>query len=217
MEKNKEEQAYALRIAIQMGCSGAHRMDGKWHPCKTHEEMEEISNGAEQDSWYGENTIGALRERDKLARAKGKSAIVEAEKRGAKRKPKKGKRWDKLAERGGFGGGIGIGTLPGGGLYGLSGVAGKQIMVPSTAPRDNDNDVFIDPNSARTRASQLGCIGISRRISKTGKTVWTPCTNASDLARRAGTTALGRRGKVNRERQAIRTIVNQELKKRKKR
>jgi len=204
LSKDKEAQAYALRMAINMGCSGAHRDEnGKWHPCKNMEEMVRISNEAESDSWYGSNTISSLRRREKLAR--GKSALVEASERGEKRKPKK-KKFEDLDEKPVSG----IGTLPGGGLYGIRGKA-----LPISAPKDNDPDVFLEPESARTRSRQLGCIGISRRVSKNGRTVWTPCTNMSDYARLAGSTALGRRGQLEGQRRAVRTIVNEELKKRK--
>lgn len=72
------------------------------------------------------------------------------------------------------------------------------------APSDNDVDVFLDMSSAQKRSRQLGCIGVSRRISKSGKTVWMPCTNMSDYARVAGTTSLGRR---HLREQAKRTIL----------
>jgi hypothetical protein len=202
--KEQEEQAYALRMAITIGCSGAHQDEnGKWHPCKSMEEMDRLSNAAESDSWYGSNSLSSLRRRD--ARARGKSALIEASKRGEERKPKR-KNSEKLNEKPLSG----IGTMPSGGLYGIRGKA-----LPIAAPKDNDPDVFMEPESARTRSRQLGCIGISRRISKNGRTVWTPCTNMSDYARLAGTTALGRRGQREEMRRGVRTIINEELKKRK--
>jgi len=82
--------------------------------------------------------------------------------------------------------------------------------------RDNDPDVFIDPDSARARSRQLGCIGISRRISKTGRAVWMPCTNMSDYSRVSGSTSLGRRGQRRDMENTVRTIVSRELKKNKK-
>ena len=82
--------------------------------------------------------------------------------------------------------------------------------------RDNDPDVFIDPESARFRSRQLGCIGISRRISKTGRAVWMPCTNMSDYSRVSGSTSLGRRGQRRDMENTVRTIVSRELKKNKK-
>ena len=82
--------------------------------------------------------------------------------------------------------------------------------------RDNDPDVFMDPDSARFRSRQLGCIGISRRISKTGRAVWMPCTNMSDYSRVSGSTSLGRRGQRRDMENTVRTIVSRELKKNKK-
>jgi hypothetical protein len=79
--------------------------------------------------------------------------------------------------------------------------------------RDNDPDVFIDPESAKFRSRQLGCIGISRRISKTGRSVWMPCTNMSDYSRLAGTTPLGRRGQRRNFENAVRTVVRDESRK----
>jgi hypothetical protein len=204
VSKDKQEQAYALRMAIIIGCSGAHQDENsKWHPCKSMDEMERLSNAAESDSWYGSNSLSSLRKRD--IRANGKSALIEASKRGEKRKPKR-KNNEKLDEKPLSG----IRALSGGGLYGIRGKA-----VPISAPRDNDPDVFMEPESARNRSRQLGCIGISRRTSKNGRTVWMPCTNMSDYARFAGTTALGRRGQQESMRRGVRTIINQELKKRK--
>lgn len=84
------------------------------------------------------------------------------------------------------------------------------------SPRDNDTDVFIDIESARRRAQQLGCIGISRRVSKSGKTVWMPCTNLTDYNNLTGMTALGRNNQEKRTQKVVRTILSNELKKRKK-
>jgi hypothetical protein len=96
-------------------------------------------------------------------------------------------------------------------------------MVPNCVPvetksspgpeyvRENDNDVFIDPESARARSRQLGCIGISRRLSKGGRVVWMPCTNMTDYANRTGSTALGRRNIQRRDKErmesAVRTVI----------
>lgn len=173
--KGRERQAYALRMAIQMGCSGAHKMpDGSWAPCSSMEELERLSEAAENDNWLNSNTIGAIRARDRRARrlkaksqTKNRSFFV---------------------------------------------VSGKSV-VPSTAPRDTDPDVYLDPNSARIRSRQLGCIGISRRVSKSGRAVWMPCTNMSDYARLARTTALGRRGSRATEIRRIRQTVQDELRK----
>jgi len=171
--KGRERQAYALRMAIQLGCSGAHKMpDGSWAPCTSAEELERLSDSAENDNWLNSNTIGAIRARDRRARRlKAKSL--------AKNKP-------------------------------FFVVSGKSV-VPATAPRDTDPDVYLDPDSARIRSRQLGCIGISRRISKSGRAVWMPCTNMSDYARLSRTTALGRRGAMASETRRIRQAVQDEL------
>ncbi len=176
--RNKEQQAYALRMAIQMGCSGAHKMpDGSWAPCSSMEELERLSNAAENDNWLNSNTIGAMRARDRRARRQSKSI-----KTNFLKKP----------------------------LYSV--VSGKSV-VPSTAPRDTDPDVYLDPDSARIRSRQLGCIGVSRRISKSGRAIWMPCTNMSDYARLARTTALGRRNSSAAEIRKIRQTVQEELRK----
>jgi hypothetical protein len=219
--RRNEKEAYALSLAIQIGCSGAHKLpDGSWQPCASPEELERLSNAAEEDNWLKRNTIGSLRERDERAREMlGKGALIEARKRGAKRKPKRRRRdpWGEAAERdegenlreyGAFG----VEAIPGLGIVSIKGGA-----VPAGAPRDTDPDVFTDPDSARVRSRQLGCIGVSRRISKSGKTVWMPCTNMSDYSRLTGSTALGRRGMAAGTRRTIRQIVDEELRKRRRR
>lgn len=177
--RGRERQAYALRLAIQLGCSGAHKMpDGSWHPCSSHEELERLSNAAEDDDWLNSNTIGAMRARDRRAR-----------RQAAKSDPRK------PSVKSGF-------TV----------VSGKSV-VPSAAPRDTDPDIFLDPDSARLRSRQLGCVGISRRVSRSGRMVWMPCTNMSDYARLARTTALGRRGAAARDDRRIRRTIQDELRK----
>lgn len=194
--KGKEQRAYALRMAIQMGCSGAHKMpDGSWAPCTSPEELERLSNAAEESNWLSRNTIGSLRARDRKVRGATKSAKIDKDRRRNNRD--KGVQSGQIASRG-----IGFYTV----------VAGKSV-VPMSAPRDNDPDVFVDPDSARVRSRQLGCIGISRRISKSGRTIWMPCTNMSDYARLSRTTALGRRGAAAAEDRRIRQAVREELKK----
>lgn len=181
--KDKERKAYALRMAIQLGCSGAHKMpDGSWAPCSSPEQLERLSNAAEESDWMSNNTISALRARDRRAkRLKAKTAFDEHRQSGKKR-------WNSL----------------------YSVVSGKSV-VPMAAPRDTDPDVFVDPESARVRSRQLGCIGISRRVSKSGRTIWMPCTNMSDYNRLSRTTSLGRRGAAAQEDRRIRETVRQEL------
>lgn len=109
------------------------------------------------------------------------------------------RQWENLGENGI----VSIDTLSGGGL--VSGMFVKADLMYQ--PRDNDPDVFTDIESARMRSRQLGCVGVSRRISKTGKTVWMPCTNMSDFNRLTGSTSLGRRH----QRESIRKIIRDEI------
>jgi uncharacterized protein YjbI with pentapeptide repeats/predicted ABC-type ATPase len=109
------------------------------------------------------------------------------------------RQWEPLGARGV----VSIDTLAGGGL--VSGVVGKQYQ--PAAPRDEDPDVFTDIEVARDRSRQLGCIGVSRRTSRSGRTVWMPCTNMSDLANRTGRTALGRRNMQKRTERFIADAV----------
>lgn len=52
--------------------------------------------------------------------------------------------------------------------------------------RSTDPDTFSDPESARIRSRNLGCIGIRRYTARDGKLVWMPCTNVSDYNRVTG-------------------------------
>ena len=52
--------------------------------------------------------------------------------------------------------------------------------------RSTDPDTFSDPESARIRSRNLGCIGIRRYTARDGKLVWLPCTNVSDYNRVTG-------------------------------
>lgn len=223
MEKKKEliKKIEALRVAEMIGCRGAHKDDdGNWMPCASMASLERISDRAESSSW------------------KAKSATDEDTKReqiGRKKRKKKRDGWEKLRERpirGIDGSGPGITSGPGqfsapldigSGVSSGSAVSGGPTMnmfgasmakAATSGPeyvRDNDQDVFTDPESARARSRQMGCIGISRRISKTGRAVWMPCTNMSDYARLAGSTSLGRRGRAEQDRNTIRTVLREEL------
>lgn len=214
----------ALKMASNMGCSGAHKdKDGNWMPCSSHEEMQRISNAAEGDNW-----------RSVVPGYKGEDGRVRG-----RRKRRRNDQWEELGSRGV----ISIDSLQGGGIVSGQVVVSKTInpcwdgyvmegmkkgkngkLVPNCVPikkksfqgpefvRDNDPDVFTDIESARLRSRQLGCIGVSRRVSKTGRTVWMPCTNISDYSRLAGTTSLGRRGKKRDFERAVRTVLMSELK-----
>ena len=52
--------------------------------------------------------------------------------------------------------------------------------------RSTDPDTFSNPESARIRARNIGCIGIRRYTARDGKLVWLPCTNVSDYNRVTG-------------------------------
>jgi len=83
----------------------------------------------------------------------------------------------------------GIDTLPNGGL-----VSGKTDDIEqidakgfvNLVSRSTDPDVFTDPDSARVRSRQLGCIGIRSYTARDGKTVYLPCTNSPDYNRAMG-------------------------------
>ncbi|HIF65229.1 MAG TPA: KTSC domain-containing protein, partial [Acidimicrobiia bacterium] len=183
------QKAQALREAAELGCAGAHRHpDGTWMACSTMAEYERVT-GAEKEK----SALDLIEETQKIR-----------ERKGSKRK-RKNRQWEKLREQGVSG----IDTLPGGGL-----VSGKGLTF---RPVDGDIDVFDDINKARRRARQLGCIGVSRRTSRSGRRVWTPCSNMTDYARRTGSTALGRRYQDRLQRQQLRQIVREELSRMKRR
>lgn len=201
-KKETTKKAIALRLARDIGCSGAHKdKKGNWLPCSSTEELERISNIAETSKW--------------------RSVIPESSKTDKKRTKGKNKRrrnneWENLTEapiRG-------IGSLEGGGIVSSLSLSGKSLDCCGTKGaefvRDNDKDVFLDPESARSRSRQIGCIGISRRISKSGRTVWVPCTNMTDYANRTGSTALGRRNMAKRREEETRTAVRTVLRSSKK-
>jgi RNA polymerase sigma factor (sigma-70 family) len=195
-EEDTNSKVFALRAAQWIGCSGAHKKDGKWMPCETHEELERISNEAEPQKKTG---FEALTENYTKRKAKGKK--------------KRNRGWEKLKERKP----LGFATLEGGGIVSAPIVAfpnvtlGNKSYIPGVSPRDNDPDVFTDIESARKRSRMLGCIGVRRMPSSTGRTIWMPCTNNSDYSRLAGTTFLGRRNQREAQRRMIRTILRREM------
>lgn len=216
MESELNRQIAAIRQAKELGCFGAHKLPtGEWMPCSSSKQLLVVTN--------------EIKSRMSLEDVQRWSSARKA--KGKKRK----KRWEKLRERRV----LGIDTLQGGGLvsgnsrtsanainggsippmtYGNTtppNMSTKSIQ-PAYMPRDNDPDVFIDIESARKRAQQLGCIGVSRRISKGGKTVWMPCTNLTDYNNLTGMTALGRINQAKRNERVVRTVIKDELKRRKK-
>jgi hypothetical protein len=173
-------KAAALRLAQQMGCSGAHQHpDGKWMPCATMEEYEEL---VKKDK---KNTVRVVEQRRRYRNSKGKNK----------------RDWEPLAERGV----TSIDTIAGGGLVGGS------VKAAPWAPDDEDPDVFTTPRLARRRSRQLGCIGISRRVSRNGNVVWTPCSNMTDYAKRTGSTAFGRNHQRRQAQRRLERAVSREV------
>lgn len=149
----------------------------------------------EDGTWAPCSTESQLIEISKRAETQKHSPLYKAE---PQRKRRKKKGWEHLREAGVDG----IETLPDGGLVSMKDVLGAARRV-----RPTDPDVFSDPESARVRARQLGCIGIRRYLSTTGGEVWMPCNNESDYRRRNGVGPQARRDKERSERAFERRIV----------
>jgi hypothetical protein len=185
--KSDKKLQEAMDVAKMIGCSGVHKdKDGNWMPCSTMEEMDRISNLAEGPKW---RTVVPESSGPKT-RAKGRRRQI----------MNPNQQFEELQEK------------PIRGIVGVPGVgivSGKSIGPEYV--NENGPDVFLDQESARARSRQLGCIGISRRMSKNGRVVWMPCTNMTDYANRAGSTSLGRRNIQNREKErmesAVRTVL----------
>ena len=196
-QSDTNSRVFALRASQWIGCTGAHKHEGKWMPCETHEELLRVSGEAEPKK---KTAFVDLHARYNTRKAKGK---------------KKKRGWEKLNESRP----LGFTTLEGGGIVSApinstiySG--GIKAYIPGVSPRDNDPDVFTNIESARKRSRMLGCIGVRRMPSASGRTVWMPCTTNTDYARRAGTTFLGRRGQAeeNRRRQEAERLRRQSQK-----
>lgn len=180
-QSETNSRAFALRAAQWVGCSGAHKFEGKWMPCETHEELMRASSGAEP--------------------GRKSEPFIELQERYKKRKKKgKNKHWEKLRETGI----VGITTLDDGGIVATP--VSLKAMIPGLSPRDSDPDVFPEIESARRRSRMLGCIGVRRITSQSGRTVWMPCTNNTDYARVAGTTFLGRMRQREQQERAVRKL-----------
>jgi hypothetical protein len=236
------DKAQAMRMAELMGCTGIHRgKDGSWMPCSSMDEMQRISKLAEGPKWreaLPAKKTDDVSFADKPRRRRNRRQWENLIERPVASIQTLG---DGSLVSGPASGGItasgpismasadqntlvkssAVSSITGGMLPPwTSGYKGRPAA-PSTTynpqyVRDNDPDVFTDIESARFRARQIGCIGVSRRMSKTGRIVWMPCTNNTDFANRSGSTALGRRNKKRELDRSIRTIVSNELKKRKK-
>lgn len=73
------------------------------------------------------------------------------------------------------------------------GIEEKGVSFGKRVVRPDEFDAYVDKESARSRARQLGCIGIRQYDSSTGGFVWMPCSNESDYRRVTGRSPLGRR------------------------
>jgi hypothetical protein len=88
----------------------------------------------------------------------------------------------------------------------------QKAIMSERLLRTTDPDVFTNPDSARVRARQLGCIGIRRygtRGGENGGMAWMPCTNESDYRRRIGIGPQARRDIRKREDDVSRRIARQ--------
>lgn len=213
-EKPKVTREQALRVARQLGCRGVHQHDdGTWMPCGSHEAFEAIQKGKEEylrheakkkaeiiptiarrveklntkSNMYFENRSDAAVISKRNGCNSVRTVILGGNKYYAPCSPKIG--WEKLRE----GGVVGIDTLADGSLVSAP-IAGKDLDVTEIdakgfvnfVSRSTDPDVFSDPDSARIRARNLGCIGVRRYTARDGKTVWLPCSNGSDYNRTMG-------------------------------
>lgn len=179
------DKVAALRLAERMGCRGAHQHpDGKWMPCETMEEYEKLKDNRPTSQKTGLD-------------------IIEQNRRYRSRKGKKKRGWEPLGERGL----TSIDTMSGGGLTGGRSGTIKALWAPTVG----DTDVFSNARQARRRARELGCIGISRRRSGSGKTVWTPCSNMTDYQKRTGSTAFGRNWQRQQARRQMQSAVEREV------
>jgi hypothetical protein len=210
-KKDKTTRDQALRVARMLGCQGAHETGAGWMPCSSHEEYEGIKKGKEEylkvrasnnkkplpkmvqrtkrletkSGAYYENRADAV-SISKINGCNGVRTVM----LGGKRYyvPCQPKGWEKLDESPI----TGIATLPGGGLVtgSFSGKSDEEEMdekgFVNFVSRSTDPDTFSDPESARIRARNLGCIGIRRYTARDGKLVWLPCTNVSDYNRVTG-------------------------------
>ena len=97
----------ATRLARTMGCEGAHQAPSGngWHPCESHEALTILIN-------RGSKGYRAWKERQ--GKTKVRTVLID-DKKPKKRKYRKPKGWENLAQRGVRG----INTLPGGGLTSL--------------------------------------------------------------------------------------------------
>ena len=83
----------------------------------------------------------------------------------------------------------------------------KDVLGGARIVRPSDPDTYSDPESARVRARQLGCIGIRRYSNRTGGVSWMPCTNESDYRKYSGIGFSGRKYRRTQLEREIRQII----------
>lgn len=203
----KVSREQALTVARQLGCRGAHEHNGSWMPCATHDEFVAVRKGSNEmrKASAKSHRVPRTELEHRAALMDSKSGEMYEDRAMAERVSRKRgckgvrtiifggqkyyapcvatERFDPLRERGV----AGIETLPDGGLVS----AKSDSCCPDTdtkgfvnrVSRSTDPDVFQNPDSARVRARNLGCIGIRRYTASDGKLVWLPCSNGSDYNR----------------------------------
>jgi hypothetical protein len=208
----------AMRVARMLGCYGAHQdADGRWMPCATHEEMTAAIRGENKPrveksiSLAVSTKVAANSSRSKRTFASYEEAAAEAKRQGGSVRTlvrngvilysvhkfgtplAKPSDFERLTESPI----MGIDTLPGGGLvsaksldFQIDEIDAKGFV--NYVSRSTDPDVFTNPESARVRARQLGCIGIRSYRASDGKIVYLPCTNSPDYNRARGLRNDGR-------------------------
>lgn len=211
-DKPKVSREQALTVARQLGCRGAHEHDGSWMPCATHDEFVAVRKGSNEmrKASAKSHRMPRTEIEHRAALMDSKSGEMYEDRAMAERVSRKRgckgvrtimfggqryyapcvatERFDPLRERGV----AGIETLPDGGLVSAksenccpdSDMEGKSFV--NRVSRSTDPDVFQNPDSARVRARNLGCIGIRRYTASDGKLVWLPCSNGSDYNRVMG-------------------------------
>lgn len=207
-EKPKVSRDQALRVARQLGCRGAHETDGSWMPCASHEEFIAIQKGKSEYLKAGAKSrfIAESEIAHRSKRFDSKSAEYYADRAMAMAASKRNgcstvrtvilggeryyapcittDRFENLRE----GGVVGIDTISSGLVSAPIGKSDDEEEIDhkgfvNFVSRSTDPDVFSNPDSARVRARNLGCIGIRRYTARDGKIVWLPCSNGSDYNR----------------------------------
>ena len=85
----------------------------------------------------------------------------------------------------------------------------EKSYVGQRTVRASDPDTYSNPESARVRARQIGCIGIRRYNNTDGSVSWMPCTNESDYRKYSGQGFSGRKFRRQQIQQEIRNEIGQ--------